>query len=229
MASTVTVTELTTRVRRATDTENATARFPDAEIQDYLKTAHRQWWDFLINNGGGHLLEASSPHTVSTVADTATVALATDHYRLVGVDADVGGDTRTLFPLPSGERNRYSEDGLSWQGMRKVYYRVVGSNLTLYPTPDAVYSLTVHYIPEAEVDFGTGSNTVDGYNGWDEYIVYVASLKLLNKDNRRTEHIDKDLSALKRDVRLSLRNLDDGNPPQVTDTHGLEHDLFGIY
>lgn len=215
MASTVTVTNLTTRLRRAADIENATDRFPDAELQDYLKTAHREWWDFLINNGGGHLFETT--HSVSTVADTATVALASDHYRMVGVDATVAGWTRTLEPIPVGERNRYSAGGISWHGLTRIGYRVLGANLRLYPTPDAVYALTVHYLPEAEVDFGTGSNTVDGYNGWDEYVVLTAALNVLTKDNRRTEHVEKRLTRLEENVISSLGSMDVGEPPRVTD------------
>ena len=222
MASTVTVGDLKTRVRRAADVENETGRFPDAEVQDYIKTAHRQWTDFLLNNGGAHLLETST--TVNTVANTATVALASDHYRLIGADASVGGTDMTLFPLPSGERNRYSNSGTSWHGMNKLYYRVVGSNLTLYPTPDGVFTITIHYVPESEKDVTNDATTIDGYNGWDEYIVYAAAIKILNKDRRPTEHLDKEMTLLKRDVVASLKSLDVGNPPVVTDVHDLPGD-----
>lgn len=224
MASTVTATELTNRLRRVTDIEGATGRFPDAELHDYLKTSHRKWVDFILNHGGSHLFETT--HSVSTAPPASTVSLASNHYRLVGVDAVAGGVTRTLRPLPVGERNRWNFDGVSWQGTGRIYYRVLGSVLRLYPTPDAAYSLTIHYIPEADVDFTTGSNTIDGFNGWDEFVVLEAAMLVLDKDNRKKDHVERRLADLRNSVVSSVRGLDVGEPDVVGDVTDMPDDFI---
>lgn len=216
MTTSVAIEDFTTRLRQLTDIENAANRFPDAEIQDYLKTAHRKWLDFLFNNNGSHLLEIVNSAT-NTVAGTATINKpGSNPYRIIGVDAVVGGVTRTLRPLPHGERNRFNSDTLTWQSQRQLYYRLELTSIRLFPTPDAAYNVIVYYVNSGNLDF-TGSGFVDGYNGWEEYIVLEAALMVLDKDNRRKEHIERRLADLKDSIISSVRGIDDGEPQVVTD------------
>lgn len=225
MASTVTVSQLKTRTRRAADVEAATSRFPDSEIEDYLKTAHREWTDFILNNDASSLLETT--HSVSTVANTATVSLAADHYRMLGVTANISGTPVSLRRMPLGERDRYGSWNGSWGAMHNVSYRETnGSTLTLYPTPNAAYALTVFYVPEAEVDFSTGSNTIDGFNGWDEFIVLKAAILCLDKDRRPKDHLERRLRKLEGSVISAIRGLDSGEPDTITDVRGRSYPYF---
>ena len=81
--------------------------------------------------------------TLSTVADTQTVALPSDFLEIENISCTSGGMDRSMEFVTLERLNLSYPDG-SGNGIPSVY-SVVGSNLYLGRVPDAVYSLPFGY------------------------------------------------------------------------------------
>lgn len=127
----------------------------------------------LLNDANIFLLDryshrnAKTSVALSTVASTATVALASDYSAIFKV-----WDTGVDRPL----RQAVEQDLPGLEGLpegRPTHYRHVGATIKLYPTPDAVYTLT------ALVKKATDTLTLDADvptldSSWHMGIVYRA-------------------------------------------------------
>lgn len=88
MARNVTLTSLLAQVRQRADIENATARFPDAEVTEYINESIAELYDLLIGARGQEYYINS--YSFGTTAGTVIYALPDDFYQLLGVDAALG-------------------------------------------------------------------------------------------------------------------------------------------
>jgi hypothetical protein len=176
MGATVSLADLRTRLRRLTDTESFTARFPDAEMNDYLQRSARLLYERLRV----HLPEALwfSSKSVNTTAGTSYVALPTGTAGIAGIDYTHDGDTVSLERFEWAGRNDWPIDA-NWSTSTPKY-AVIGNRIVLRPVPDAAYALTVYSVPTTS----TMSTTVGflGVNGWEEWMIHNAAALVATKD-----------------------------------------------
>jgi hypothetical protein len=66
----------------------------------------------------------------------------------------------------------------------------------------------------------TWTNIVDGFNGWDEYIIVDAARKILRKEEADTAEIEQDLQRLLNRIEAEAANVDVGQPQSAADTSG---------
>lgn len=164
MPATVTLTQLRTRVRFMGDFENSRI-ISDARIDEIINVNLRRIWDLLLDHRVTPYvkLQTGSP---ATVANTATVALANDFYRLHQVLINVSGLYTPLHEVNLLEAWRYQQ-GLQPYGLR---YTVRDNNLVFFPTPTAVYPLQIQYYPTMTA-LSSGSDTFNFVSGSDDLLV----------------------------------------------------------
>ncbi len=143
--------------------------------------------------------------------------------KLLGVDALINGQKRTLRRYDFRERNIYSDGtSLGWQSVNPRYFPRGATKIYLLPTPEAVYPVTVHYVPIFDWSgYGEGElrgDVFDGVNGWEEFIVLDAAIKCLTKD----QALDPSLLIAERDrelqrIRNEVTQRDQGEPQYVVD------------
>jgi hypothetical protein len=207
-----TLTQLKARTLRRADMSDDT-EFIDTssggELEVYIQASARELYDLIIEAYGSDYYYSSS--SLNTVADSPTVDLPADFYKLLGVDATIGGITEpiTLANFNWNERNRYlTAAGWSWWNVRPRY-RLRAGKLWFLPTPNAVYPITIHYVPRM-TDIDDSTNAFDGINGWDEFIELKSAIKCLNKEESDTGSLMAELDDCTKRIKSSapVRDID---------------------
>ncbi len=152
---------------------NNVRRFSDAYLNTEIQTAfgkfyqlvadvHEGWWD--------------TQTTTVTINGTAYVALPATCWRAQAVDLLAGTDYVEMPQIGLGERNRYGSSTA-----RPVAYRISSRGLELFPTPNAVYTLRVHFTPKApDLDETTAQ---EWYNGWEDFVIETVLLELATRED----------------------------------------------
>lgn len=170
----ITLATLRTRIRALGDYENSTkvtAAFLDPIINeaigDYCDLLDERWEGYRDKTG-----------TVPTVANTATIALPADFLKARAVDVLDGTRYIPLRRLQLKDVYAYDD-----QRERPIGYLHVGANLELFPTPNAVYTIRLRYVPSATVLVADG-DSIDIPNGWEGFVIYTALAKVDDKEER---------------------------------------------
>lgn len=208
MARTYTVTELIAAVRSRCDTENDPHK-TDSEIRHWINVAYGELYDMLVQSGIPYF---QSETTITSVAGTASYALPADFQSILSVYYMRDAQTREQL----GEILPTQLQMLSVMGQRAHYYRLNGSNLILHPTPEVSgQSYYVIYVP-APAKF-VANETVDGYAGWEEYVVVVASMSAMVKESNSEMYA---LLGRERE-RLGKRIVDNALSRQIASATGM--------
>ena len=215
MAKTATLSVIRTEAKQRAEMENSTF-VADSEWNGYINRSYAELYDMLVQKFGPEYYITSS--TVTTVSGTDSYALAADFYKLLGVDLLVSGtDYVTLSPFMFSERNQFGSVARILRGGAPDYrYRVQGSNLVLRPVPKEARTLKVWYIP-AYTTLSQDSDTLDGVNGWEEYVIVDAAMKALSKEESDVSVLMAQKQALIQRIEAAAQNRDAGAPLRMVD------------
>lgn len=188
--ATVTLATLRTTVRQRGSYENSVT-FSDSYVNGEINAALAELYEIVTDaNEGYYDTEATTP----TVANQRHVDLPADFWRLRAVDRLESGTDEyvELRQVGIGERNSFVVSGTP------VAYRIsVGGargRLQLYPKPDAVFTIRLIYTPTLTALASDGA-TFEFFNGWEEYVVLAALLRI---DQREERPIGERMAELER-------------------------------
>lgn len=171
----ITLATLRTRARQLGDYENSTV-FTDAVMTPWVNEAIGDYFDLLDEHFDGY---RDTTGTVTTTAGVATVALPAAFLKARAVDILDGGTYRQLRRFqPSGQTLGF--DGSTG---RPVGYLHVGTNLELFPTPDAAYTIRLRYVP-AMTALSADGDSIDVPNGWEGFIIHSILLRCDEREER---------------------------------------------
>lgn len=172
--TTFTAATLLDRVREEGDYENSSI-FTDAVMLPWLSTAHGDYCDLLDEEWEGY---RDAEQTVSTVAGTATVTPSA-FLKVRAVHLLYGGVYRAL------ERFEVSRQTLGYDEANGIPrgFQHLADALKLYPTPDAVYTLRLQYVPQATAITAT-TDTISVPNGWEDFHIAKVLLKCASREER---------------------------------------------
>lgn len=216
MSRLVTLAELKFQSRLRADKVGSTF-IKDDELLTYINSSYAELYDLLVGAYGNEYYEQE--HSFSTVGNTRRYDLPDDFYKLVGVDYVIGPTSvLTLKPYQFNERNRYQQ-GTYWSALVGIYgpkYRLVNEAIEFAPIPDGSYNIKLHYVPACPklVD---DSDTANGVNGWEEYIIVDVARKMLIKEETDVTELNKHKDALLARINLMAENRDAGQSFRVTD------------
>ena len=220
MARTRTLTNLLSDVRQRAGMENSTF-VTDSELTEYINESAAEFRDLLIENECSEFFMTSA--TFSTSSGTAGYSLASDFYELHKVVIDLGGPQNySLKPYPADEHGE-AKSGSSWgwiAGGRLPRYRVVGSSLYFSPIPSGVFSVTYYYTP-AQTRLSSGSDTVDGVNGWEEWIVIDSAIKCLAKEESDVSYLMAQREKIEQRIARHAGRRDKSNGDRIRDVSRL--------
>lgn len=224
MALSRTIDQMVDALRRSTDTQGTAAleRHPDADVFDYVNRGIAALDRLLKRFDNGQRYLSSS--TITTVSGTETYALPADFMHLVSLSGTFDGEVRWLTSYEMNERPALADTNAGWTG-EPLYYRLRGDNVSLLPTPAAVYTLTLWYSPAPSTL--TTTQTYDTIARLDDYIVAYAAQFICEKD-RNWEHYDRlgaRMARLESEVEAIGRNRDMNSPARIIDV--AERDRFG--
>jgi hypothetical protein len=182
MARTTTLALLRTAFRNRGEYNNS-ATMTDAMVLDFLNAAIAEVHNMLVMKSGDYFLTDT---TIPTVANQDYIAMPADFFKLRALDLEVSSTEK--YPLqvwPVEDRLRYRGTG------RPTRYRVRGTGAAsgtsarcvLGPTPNAIYTLRLHYYPAA-VALSADADVYDGINGFEEAVLELALYRADKREGR---------------------------------------------
>ncbi len=215
MALTRTLAQLRTAAKSRCDMENSSL-VADSEWLRFINLGYAELYDKLVRARGFDYYGTTG--TVNTVAGTATVALPTTMYKLWGVSASIGGSDTPLRRMEISERDDFggSTANSSWQSGSPPWYMVRGASLLLRPVPDGVYTVTFWYVPHITA-LSADSDTVDGVNGWEEYIEITAAIQAVIKEEGDAAPLLNERARMDARIDAMASDRDEGSPRRVKD------------
>ncbi len=175
MSQTITVSDIQSRVCTLCDlpaTLTTDTTVTAAQMLDFLKVSC-EMLSGLVGERAAEMYFVTSG-TLSTVAATATVALPSGFSDLLKLTWQKSESEEVALERAQPEDMRAWP--LSWGDSEctRVTYALRGSNLALYPTPDAIYTLNI--------DYSTGlyptstASTFVAKDNWQLWVTYQACL-----------------------------------------------------
>lgn len=171
-----TLTNMILDVRQRANMENSTF-VTDAEITEYLNQELAELWGRLaLNEGQPHI---RSTTTISVVSNTALYNLPSDFWRMQSITANLNGITGVLSNFNEVDRG-YLSSPLIWGVRSPVQYRIQANQIEFLPSTQA-FTATMYYTP-CQPRLVTGSDTFDGFNGYEIAAIYGAVAHCLVKE-----------------------------------------------
>lgn len=216
MAATRTLAELRTEARQRADMEQDDDFVTDTELTRMVNQSIRELYDLLLEALGQEFFYTTG--TISVVAGTTAYNLPTTFYQLLGVDVSLGaGDYMALRPFSFHERNE-EMSGFGWGYPVAARYRIMGTQIHFRPTPTQAETVLVHYIPYP-TSLSGDSDTFDGINGWEEYVIVDVAAKMIEKEEGDAAPLYKRKQELMARIQGQAAKRDAGFPDRVIDIH----------
>ncbi len=173
----------------------------DAEWNSYIQRSYNELYGLIVEAYGDDYFAQtpSAGYTFTTDGVNERFALPAAFFKLRAVDVQVQGSTQWvgLKPFTLAERNRFSGNTTS--------VPQAGQTLRLLYTP-------LPTLPTVDAD------TIDGVNGWEEYIIADACIKALRKEEADITSFLAAKQALKTRLEAEAENRDSGLPHRISDT-----------
>ena len=199
MARLATLASLRLQAQQRADMENSTFLSP-TEWNVLINASATELYDVLTTVYEDYFQDSS---TFTTSSGVSKYALPSDFYKMLGLDQNTGASVPvTCTPFQFAERNRFID----------------------YNSPGQTFE--VFYVPACPL-LVADSDTFDGVNGWEEYIVIDAALKALIKEESPVGDLGATKLAIKKRIEESAPNRDAGMGNRVTDVHSVDP-FYGI-
>lgn len=220
MARKVTLLDLKKRSRERAD-KVGSGFIQDSELVSYINSSACELYDLLVSAYGDDYFMNS--YSFQTVGQTESYNLPSDFYKLLGLDQKIGQEYLTLKPYQFNERNKYRL-GTYWNALSGVggpRYKLSADKISFLPVPDGQYNITLHYVPVCPLLVGD-SDLFDGVNGWEEYIVIDAAIKMLQKEDSDCSLLVVQKQKIESRIENMKENRDAGQSFRVTDVTGSQ-------
>lgn len=221
----VTVAQIVLEAKQKADMENSNFVKPEEWIR-YVNNGYKELYDILVSKFEDYY--TVGPVALTVAQGASSVALPADFYKLRGVDRSNGGnDFFAILPFNFNDRNRrgYYQ---RWRGIEpSIRYRIMGNNLIFTPQDQAAGNYQIYYVPRA-ADLTSDTDTIDGVNGWEEYVINSAAEEALIKEESDTSAVAGAKAALLGRIQAMAANRDAGQVETVSDVTraGFYDDLF---
>jgi hypothetical protein len=210
---TSTLLQLKTRARESADMTDSLF-VSDSELTTYINASAQELYDLLVSSYTDiYTIESAS----QTPTSEAIITLPTDFYKLRGVDYRIStSEWVDVQQFSFQERNNNNSLAMgSFDRLTDVRYRLTGSKILLTPSEKALNNtFKIWYIPKM-VELSADSDTFDGVNGFEQYIVIDAAIKMLTKEESDASGLILQKKQLKERIETMSQNRDAANPEVI--------------
>lgn len=133
--------------------------------------------------------------TITGVTGTSAYALPADWYSTIGVDYVSGSVRKQLKRLLEVDRNQYYVSGGDPDA-----YRVIATNVVLYPTPITGQSFTHIYLPTAPA-LASVATSIDLRIGHERYLQFCVARILLTTEESYDGRWDEEIARTKMELK----------------------------
>lgn len=219
----ITLAEIKEQARQRADMENSEF-VSDAELTSYVNSSLAELHDLLI---ASYCDDYMMEEHLFTSDGTLNYALPDDFYKLRGVDVRRGptGQWATVKRYNFNRRNE-QQNAYAWNllGLPYLEYRLVGSKIRFNRTPDQALEFRIFYHPKL-AKLTADADSYDDINGFAEYVVVDAAIKMLQKEESDVSVLMAQKEALRQRVIAMAANRDANEPASVTDVYAEDTEI----
>lgn len=210
----VTLAQFKQRSRERADMVNSKF-ISDSELSSYINASLTELYDLLLSSRGENYYIDSFSFT--TIPGSDTYPLPVDFYKLMGVDY-VTSSTQsiTLKSFRWQERNRFREPFYNAR-IYNLMYQLRNNDLVFIPTPNGNQQIKVWYIPRSP-ELVADTDTFDGINGWEEYVVIDVAIKMKVKEESPVDALVFAKQKMEERIAALSSGRDSTEPARVVDT-----------
>lgn len=213
-----TLLELRQQVRQRCDIEHSEF-IQDAELNQYISNSYKELYDIVTTSYQDNYTVQSG--IIPLNDDSGKIPLPNDFYKLRGVDLTIDGGSNWVPLRQFDFQRRNAKNFGAWWYNRE--YRILNNHVYLTPVDQANGSYRLWYVPKAS-NLVLDTDTVDGINGWEEYIIVDASIKCKQKSEEEVNDLKETKMQLKARILEASKNRDAGMPQVISDA---ESGLYG--
>jgi len=224
----VTLAQLKKDIRFQSDEENSEF-IADDDLVRIINLSAAELWDKLVSAYDEDYYQKTA--SISVVANKDAYALPADFFKLVGVDVNLnpsGTEKYSLQKYNWNDRNRHHTSISSVVNGGIFAYRLISNNIKLIPMPTSAKTIQLSYIPTSkkltlDIDF------IDGINGWEEYIIYDCSIRIMTKSESDPGPLMVKLREINERIDSMKHNRDADSTETVSYSSGISqgHDWVG--
>jgi hypothetical protein len=211
MARLVTLLSLRTQAQQRADMVNSTFLTP-TEWNTNINNSATDLYDILTRTFEDYNIKQAQ---LSLSGGQFLFPLPTDFYKLSTVDEVIGGSIIT-----DGTTGVMYVTG---QAVSVKPYNV--QNRNSYVVPRSSSSVLLGYVPTM-TPLVADSDTFDGINGWEEYIIIDSAIKAAIKEEGDISELNSQKSAVLDRIKRSAPNRDVGGPIMMTDVYASEPSMY---
>lgn len=214
-----TLSWLRSRVRQIADMENS-AFVTDSELTSYINDSAKKLYDILVSTNEDYNTLVLS----FSITSGNTSALPSDCYKVRGIDYQSASDWIPLRRYQFTERQNLN---LNTRSSRvDVKYRVIKDSIYILPEDRATGSYRLWYVPEL-ADLSLDADTLDGKNGFEEYVILDAGMKCKIKEESDTKELMQARNEALNRVTTMAQERDYGGPDRIADVRRYhDEDLY---
>ena len=212
MANTITLSQIRQQIRERADLVDDPF-FSDSELNSYINSSYAHLYNLLVKTNQDYYLTESLPFNL--IPGQETYNLPSDFFKLVGVDAFVDSKWRPLKRFVFNERNR---TGI-------LRYMVSGDKIRFKPVPESTHEIKLYYIPVYS-KLTSDASTLDGLNGFEEYIIWDCIIKCKNKTEEDASIALNERNLIEMKIRDIASERDSGSPAYVADVQDFYLDEY---
>lgn len=211
--SNITLLQLRNSCKERSNMENSTF-VSDAEWTRYINYSISELRDIIISKVGNDYYALSQSYTIATGTDT--YALPADFYKVLWVELlGEDGYYYKMKRFEVTERNQ-GRSPLNYF-ISDVKYRLRADNITISPNSlSAGRVIRLWYVPLITYLVADG-DVLNGFNGWDEFVVLKSARKALVKEESDTSQVDQELAVLYGRLEAMAENRDQSEPMRIYD------------
>lgn len=223
MGETVTLAGLRTQARQRSDMVKSKF-ISDSELTGFINASAKELYDILVKTNADYYT------TLSTISVTgSTYSLPDNFYKLRGLDwsPDSGDSYLRVKRFNFLERERHgnrAERALQCP----VTYRIVGNSIHFLPEDKAAGSYRLWMIPTLTA-LSADTDTFDGINGWEDYVIVDAAIKCLAKEESDTTALERQKARLFERITDMSNDREFDGPDQIANVTGSYEDFYGDF
>jgi len=230
----ITLADIRTQARQRADMLESQF-VTDSELNSYINASMAELHDLLIAAYNEEYYMESVEF--SAVQDQIDYDLpngtnynnAQKFYKLRGFDIKVENDVWTNCHRFNFNRRNEDQAAFAFNmlGIPYLDYRIVGSKIRFNRTPDVNSQFRLWYNPKVVV-LVNDADIFDDINGYAEYVVVDAAIKMLQKEESDVTVLMVQKEALRARIQTMAQNRDANEPESVTDIHEEDSYAFGF-
>lgn len=193
---------------------------PDSELNEWINKAWAEVYDLLTETGQKYYLNTA---VFYTQAGQDTYALPCDHYKTLGVDAQVNGAEWTpVHRYQFEQRNDYNQSTGDWATPTgSVLYDLRAGFLHFIPAPPQVMQMKHYYFPVA-ARMTSDTSSIDGVNGFEDYAVDYAAKKAAQRGEEweLVQSLENDMALQRARIKAMADDRIAGEAPKARVSRG---------